>query len=393
MDGNGDPIYEEGSVNDIDFYTPDPIKDTIELCDILFSKNFKYVRAEEGVHEETYKIFVNFVNYSDISYMPTNIYNRMETIEVDELKMTHPHFMLVDSYRVYTDPMTSYWRLEKSFIRTNMFMSYYSLSESADINPVKYDQILNTKLQDDILRFIRKQIIHNNELVVVGHYAFNYLIKKTGLSKYELNNYPYYQLISIDFEKDAKNIYQLLVNEYGDKMSVKEFSPFTQFFGRRIHYYYEKQVILKLYDNYDRCIVYKKSDKKDTFFGTSQLVILYMLIDYQYAIINKFKNEESNYLTMIVRLLKARNKYLDKKRLTVLDDTAFQEFVLSCIGKPKDMMREQRLRIQQNIKKGKRAKFSYNPSGKPIKMPVFSFSNSSGNEIINDKYKLLGKKV
>ena len=36
------------------------------------------------------------------------------------------------------------------------------------------------------MRFIRKQIIHNNELVVVGHYAFNYLIKKTGLSKYKL---------------------------------------------------------------------------------------------------------------------------------------------------------------------------------------------------------------
>ena len=32
-------------------------------------------------------------------------------------------------------------------------------------------------------------------------------------------------------------------------------------------------------------------------------------------------------------------------------------------------------------------KFRYGPSGKPGKAPEFSFSNISGNQILNEKYK------
>ena len=39
LNNSSEIIYEEGSVNDIDFYTTDPINDIIDICDILQKKN------------------------------------------------------------------------------------------------------------------------------------------------------------------------------------------------------------------------------------------------------------------------------------------------------------------------------------------------------------------
>ena len=74
-----DVFYREIDVADIEFYSPNPISDMIDLCDILHNKKFKHIDGKEGVHNETYKIFVNFENYCDISYIPKNIYDLFTT--------------------------------------------------------------------------------------------------------------------------------------------------------------------------------------------------------------------------------------------------------------------------------------------------------------------------
>src|SRR5438270_214111 len=38
-----DAIYDENQIADIDFYSPEPINDLIELCNALYKKNFKYI--------------------------------------------------------------------------------------------------------------------------------------------------------------------------------------------------------------------------------------------------------------------------------------------------------------------------------------------------------------
>ena len=75
-----DAFYREIDLADIEFYSFDPLQDLINLCDILYSKKFKFVEGKEGAHNETYKIFVNFHNYLDISYLPKNIFNNCCTM-------------------------------------------------------------------------------------------------------------------------------------------------------------------------------------------------------------------------------------------------------------------------------------------------------------------------
>ena len=87
-------------------------------------------------------------------------------------------------------------------------------------------------------------------------------------------------------------------------------------------------------------------------------------------------------MTMITRLLKARNKYLDDNNKTILDKSSFQEFTLECIGEPENILRESRLaRKEKKRKKIQPIVFRYTPKdNSPGKVPVFRYDNISGDE-------------
>ena len=112
-----DGFYKETDLADIEFYSYEPVKDLVELTDLIHKEGYLNTVGKSGVHQGTYKIFSNFHNYCDISYMPKNIYDRCPTIKIDNLFYTHPHFMLIDAFRVYTDLLTSNFRLSKTFNR------------------------------------------------------------------------------------------------------------------------------------------------------------------------------------------------------------------------------------------------------------------------------------
>ena len=375
---NLDEFYKETDRPDLEIYSPDPIGDSMRISEMLFKKGYKYVVCEEGVHNETYKIFVNFLNLSDISYMDQYIFENCPIIKDNGLKLTHPHFMQTDAYRVYADLLTSNFRLTKTFRRMTTLMRYYPFDDKAEYNKLTY-----TIDNDDILRFVRKHIIHNSNLVVVGHYAYNYLVKKED-PKNEIK-FDYIQLISSNFKKDFEKISKILKKVFGKSVYYRLYHPFFQFFDERVEFSYQGKVFLKLYGNNEKCIVYKKSDKKKTLFGTYILVMLYFIADYNFAIVNKNEDEQKNFLSLIIRLSKIKNKYLNKKNLTVLDDTPFKEFTLNCIGEPIDPIRASRLKMIENKEAGKKIKFRYNPSGKQGKVPKFLFSNSSGKEVKQKK--------
>jgi len=377
-------FYNWPELADIEFYSPTPIEDLIELTEELFSKKFKIVEASEGMHDGTYKIFVNFLNYCDISYIPLHIYNTMPIIKVDGIRCADPHFMMVDSYRIFTDPMTSYWRLEKTIKRFQKIFKYYPINQSNNDKKIELKQSTET---DD---FIRKKIIHDSKLVVVGFYGFDYYVKK-GLEKYALNNYPFYELISTDLEKDAKKIYKLLKDNFGTKIKVKEYFPFFTFMDRRVEFYNNNNLVLRLFGNNARCIVYNYSDVKTTNFGTYNLVMMYLYFDYYLAFINKDKTNTNLYLRLIGKFYNARNKFLENNNLSVVDDSPFKDFTYKCYGEQIDPKRLSFLEGLEKRKKNKAMKYRYHPSGKIGKAPEYNFDNTSGNQIVNEKFFILKK--
>lgn len=377
-------FYNLPDIADIEFYTPTPIADLIALTEELYTQGFKHVEGKEGMHSETYKIFVNFDNYCDISYMPQNVFNNIPVVEIDGIKCAEPHFMLVDAYRVLNDPMTSYWRIDKSIKRFQKILKYYPIEQK------NYDMVLQIKTHgnDNILKFIRKKFIQMSKLIVVGFYGFNYYAKK--VSEKLVINVPYYELITSELEKDGKHIYKHLIHKFGNKITTKEYYPFCEFLDKRIEYFYDGHLILKLYGNNHRCIVYNFSTNKKTHFGTYNLIMMYLFFEYYYNIVNHNNSNSPMLKNIIGKFFKLRNEYLTKRNITVIDDSAFKDFTFKCYGIPVDVKRTSLLEGFKMYKQGKR-KFKYNPSGKPGKTPDFTFANSSGNEILNEKYLILKK--
>jgi hypothetical protein len=381
-------------IADLEFYSSNPLEDVIELCDELYKNNFKYIESKEGIHAETYKIFVNFIGYCDISYISDNIYNNIPTIKINNIICAHPNFMMIDSYRVFNDPMTSYWRLEKSFIRFNKIIKYYPFElTNKNIIINKNKELLfnnfNFKPNYKFLKFIKKKIIHKSKLIVIGFYAYNYYAKKSN-KKFIFKKFPYYELISDDLKNDSLIILKKL-KQFNNNIKIKQYYQLYEYFDNKIEYYLNNELILILYGNYKRCTVYNYSEKKKIYFGTFNLIIMYLLINYYYFIIIKNNNLMELYNLLYINLFELRTIFLNKNNITVIDNSLFQDFTLKCIGKPIEMKRQSMLSIIDK-KYNKIFKFKYNPNGLNGKIPKFKFINKSGTEIYNKKNFIINKK-
>lgn len=383
-----DAFYDRYSLADFEFYSPEPIKIGMDLANHLYKLGHKYIQLSEGVHNETYKLFVNFHNFCDISYMPKYIYDNLPTMKYQGLILTHPHFMAVDAFRVYADPMFSFFRLEKTFTRFSKLLKHYPLYDEKKVKSLKLDMI-----DEDVFKKLKRNFVHDKKMIVIHHYAYNYLAKKIINNDFIIN-IPYLSLISVNYTEDIKSITKKLEELYPNKIKLVEFYPFFQFLGRKTEFYLNNKLILVVYSHNDRCTVYQAhySENKKTYFGTFALLRLMLIAEYYNQIIHKNNNEGDSYMTLLQNLIFLRNEYLDEKSLTVMDKSPFQEFTFECLGKGLDTIRDSRLKIMEKIDKKQTAVFRYDPErNKEGKVPNFNFSNSSGNIIKNPKDMSLNK--
>lgn len=368
-------------IADIEFYSYDPYKDMILLTEELFTKGFKHIQGKSAQHEGTFKIFINFENYCDITYMPKHLFNTLPTIDIEGIKCIHPHFMLADNFRIITDPMTSYNRLEKSLCRFQNLIKYYPIDLSFINNKIILDK-------NPDLDFIRKKIIYSSKLILIGFEAYNYYIKKIN-KKYTIN-VPYYEIISSQLEEDAHIIYNKLIEKYKN-IETKEYVTFFQFLDNRVEYYINGKLVIILYGNNEKCTVYTFSQKKKCYYGTFNLTIMYLLFNYFLNHVNKNKKERDICYSLLTKMYKYRLDYFDKKNLSVLDDTPFQDFSLKCIGIPVNPIRHAWLEGIKKKEEGKQIQIRYEPKGKIENIKERLYPNISGNEILNKKYLILKK--
>lgn len=329
-----DVFYSDNDLYDVEFYSYEPEKDIISLCDMLNKKGYKYVQCVEGIHNETFKINVNFENYCDISYLPKNIYDSIQKIEYDGYICIHPHYMMIDMYRVFTDPLISYFRLEKTFTRFNKLVESYPF----DLNiPYKINDMENNK--HNYSDTIYKNIIISSKLIIIGYYSFINLVNNSV----NVNKSMTYQLISIDYDKDKKEIFNKLKKIYKN-ITSSEFYPFGVNLCYHMEYYVDKVCILKLYGNYNRCVVYRIVD--NIYYGTFQLTFMHLLIDHFYSLSSTY---DYIYNNMISYLLKYRNEYLEKNYINILSDSMFKEFTIDCIGNTSEPTRDKKINDNNDV--------------------------------------------
>ena len=106
----------------------------ITICNMLHDNGHKYIEGRPTQHSETYTIHVNLGQqpFCDIAYVPKIIYSKIPSISIGSLEFVHPAFITIDYLRIFTDPLMSYFRLEKAFYR------FYLLGSLAAVASVNY---------------------------------------------------------------------------------------------------------------------------------------------------------------------------------------------------------------------------------------------------------------
>lgn len=399
-----DTFYDDDTeIADIDIYSNNPIEDIFNVCDLLADKGYKRIVGEEAVHEGTYKIFWEFTNVLDVSYVPSNVYNNIPFEEINEIRYTHPSFIKIDSFRMFTQPFFFEQRLEKQFKRFQIIEKYYKMKRIT--KPLNVKKISNNKmdLMNNVLIDIYKFIINNSSVILFDDYSYNYYkkeskIKNNYIKNIKLNNF---KIISTDFENDCKSVCKLIKNKYKDDYITKvEYYGFFQFLGRSMVLLLDGHPVLSIYDNDKKCLPFQQIEplvdnlkvnlKKNDFvnISTFDLTLLFSLI---FWIKNKVdKNSEKidmyNYLIMSSHLVQMKHNYFKNNDKTIFDDTPFEEFIISCKGIHHDSLKEHRLKIEKKVmeKKGP-YKWKYQPlTSRTKKKPNYDYINTSGSIIKNN---------
>lgn len=381
-----DAIYNDLDRPDIDIYSPTPIDDLRELCDLLNKKGYKRVVGKEAVHEGTYVIFVEYEEQCNFTYVPKIIYDRIPFKEINNLYITHPIWVMIDYFRIFTDPVMSFRLLTKAFGRFFLLQKHYPFPINNKIINFEKQQSLQ-----DIFDKVYEFIINNNVGILIGFCAYNYFVNVSDIKEYLIDP-PYIEIILPNYEQDGKKLLNLL-QKYFDKITIQEYYPFFQFYGYNSVIKQNNIPVVYIYNNNERCVPYIKVpyEKNNSHFlliGSFDTQILYFLIFIMKKRINKEVNDI--YFTLINNMLKMRNEYLLRTNKTIFDDSIFQGFITSCYGNPLNPKRKKRLLIEYRRKNKLRIEYLYDPTIGGSR-PNFKFPNISGNEIRNKKNERIGK--
>jgi hypothetical protein len=415
-------IYDDENPKawDIDFYSPDPISDAKEITHILSKMGMQYVMAREALHNETYTVMAETVNCADISYVPRNIYNKIPFTKINGMIVTNPHFMMIDYFRVMTDPLTSFFRLEKTFTRLCIMLKHFPLPHSTS----SIDIIPPDKELDVAFHKVHEFLTDRETAITVGMYAYNHLIKESEIrdgqknrdnkqnrtagtkQKKEGDQYidfidvNYYEVISTQYKRDARDLILSLRKTFSnERITYQENYPFFQYLGYSVNIYFDNEIICKMYHYNSRCTpffdvpaLYFKNKSYDELpgkirVGSYALLMMYALITVMKARTDNDINTKNLYYTIISHMIDMKNSYFKKTNKTILDESLFQEFIIRCTGSMLSQTMEKQIRIEKKRKAGKKFSWNYNPGnerdvGNDMK---YIFLNSSGNPINNDK--------
>jgi len=379
-----DVFYKENTKNDIEIYSPDPVGDVFNICNMLYKNKFEYIEGKEADHPGTFTIFVNFDKYCDITYVPKLVYHNLPFVKVNGFRIIHPSIILTDTLRVYTDPLTSYYRLKKTFDRTNLLLKVAKFEPKPGI--IKEDDKYNYIISE----FLPKVYNISSSLILVDDIAYNYYLGKK-LKESHVG------IIVQNINKNAQKIYDILLDiiaekdvNFRDNVKVEEYNQFFQFWERRIVISYNNKKIVTIYENKDKCYPFKSIEKygKKINIGTFSLVFLFYFINYQYNAV--FKKDYHEYENRLGNLLEAKNNYLSEHKLTVLDNSPYQEFQIECLGETIGFQRKSRLRLSDRFKKNNTVVYRYKPEEEKNSLTKeYKFPNEAGTLVTNTKNYIL----
>ena len=184
--------YEE-EIPDFDVFSKEALKDAKELANVYHKEGFLNVEAKAGIHEGTYKVFVDFIPIIDITQMTefffTNLKKESKNFiqntkrnyikdQYSKNKMLYcpPDFLRAQFYKELSEPSGNAQRWLKIYPRLKIFNEIYPLEE-IDCFYQQYVKRMKNEIliHDTIFDVIKKT---NIEFILSGSLAINVITKR-----------------------------------------------------------------------------------------------------------------------------------------------------------------------------------------------------------------------
>ena len=383
---------------DIEFYSPEPMKDTYLLCNELYESGYINILGREAMHKNTFSIFVEHTDFCDITLMnETVIKNNVPYIESGGLRYVKPDFLLTDIFRVFSNPLHDYsFRLKKVFDRFIKLKKYY-------FNPPLKPQECKTRGVEKRIREMRKYvfnnfIFNNSDIILCGAEAYKIYLEESNYLKKNKSAYSPKEnfdlvIITDDLRKTTEEVYNLLIENYKkEDIKLEEFYKFFQFYDKKISFKFKDRVLIDIYGYNEICTQYHKIEYEDGFLQIVSFDYLMMYLNsmlFRKLPVLKSKN---HYRCMIYYLFLMQNYYLKKNNLIgIEEDGLFSQFLLDCkwitLSEIYKKKQETNMKVKKNIRP---IVFEYRPETKLIENPPFvKYPNESGNQIIQEDKRMV----
>jgi hypothetical protein len=208
-----DQFYNmEYELPDYDFFTPNALDDAKELCDIYVKEGFVEVEAKNGVHEGTYKVYVNFMPVADVTYLHKDIFNaiKKDAIRVAGIYYAPPNFLRMSMYLELSRPAGEISRWEKVLKRLTLLNKNYPL-KAHNCGEVDFERRMEDRTNVDEIYETVKDTLIDQGVVFFGGYAmtlYSSYMPKALQRKFEKN--PDFDVLSEDPETTAEIVKERL---------------------------------------------------------------------------------------------------------------------------------------------------------------------------------------
>jgi hypothetical protein len=165
---------KEYEIPDYDFYSANALDDAKELADIYYKEGYDQVEAKSGVHEGTYKVYVNFIPMADVTSMHKDLFNSLykESISVANIKYVPANFLRMGMYLELSRPAGDISRWEKVLKRLNLLNKYHPMKIKYKCEAVDFlRKMENAKEDSDKIYVIIRDTFIDLGAVFFGGYA------------------------------------------------------------------------------------------------------------------------------------------------------------------------------------------------------------------------------
>tara|TARA_Y100000389_G_scaffold205142_1_gene264009 strand:+ start:2963 stop:4345 length:1383 start_codon:yes stop_codon:yes gene_type:complete len=205
-------------IPDYDFFSKTALDDAKELANIYFKNGFQDVEAKAGVHEGTFKVFVNFIPIADITYLDPVIFNNLlkNSLKVNGIHYSPPNFLRMAMYLELSRPEGDVSRWEKVLTRLTLLNKQFPLENKVCSENDFFKNYQKLTADIDVQDIVKNSLIDQG-VVFFGALAFSlyskYLPQKKGKI---MRNQVRFDVLS----NDPKSCYLIVkerLNTYGYK--------------------------------------------------------------------------------------------------------------------------------------------------------------------------------